>query len=211
MGCPDHTSGEAAKNKPEFVHGVLPWAGRSRTTFRSVRSILARGRKVQMLPLACERHSKTWVQWTGVDTILGSLAEPGRIPKERFELRPETICRELLVEGDRIVGAKVEHLPSLQNQIILADLVVVAANAFYTPQLLWKSGIRPTALGHYLNDQPMAFCQIVLKHQLLDRIRERWPAPDPSIDPVPIPVDDPSFLVPRAPFPLPNSSRCVSL
>jgi pyranose oxidase len=167
---------------------------------------LPEGRKVQMLPLACERHSKTWVQWTGVDTILGPLGEPGRIPKNRFELRPETICRELLVDGDRIVGANIEHLPSLQNQTILADHVVVAANAFYTPQLLWKSRIRPRALGHYLNDQPMAFCQIVLKHELLDRIKERWPAPNPNIDPVPIPVDDPipnvwiPFSYPEHPF-----------
>jgi pyranose oxidase len=167
---------------------------------------LPEGRKVQMLPLACERQSKTWVQWTGVDTILGPLAETGRIPQERFELRPETICRELLVDGDRIVGAKLEHLPSLQNQRVLADVVIVAANAFYTPQLLWKSGIRPRALGHYLNDQPMAFCQIVLKHELLDKIRELWDAPDPRIDPVPIPIDDPipnvwiPFSYPEHPF-----------
>ena len=36
---------------------------------------LPSARRVQMLPLACERRSKTWVQWTGVDTILGPLAE----------------------------------------------------------------------------------------------------------------------------------------
>jgi pyranose oxidase len=167
---------------------------------------LPTGRKVQMLPLACHRHSDTWVEWTGVDTILGPLAEPGRIPLERFELRSETICRELLVNGDRIIGARIEHLPSLQDQTIMADLVVVAANAFYTPQLLWKSKIRPRALGHYLNDQPMAFCQIVLKHDLLEKIRKLWPAPNPDIDPVPIPVDDPipnvwiPFSSPEHPF-----------
>jgi pyranose oxidase len=128
------------------------------------------------------------------------------MPKERFELRPETICRELLVEGDRIIGAKVEHLPSLQNQTIYADIVIVAANALYTPQLLWKSNIRPHALGHYLNDQPMAFCQIVMSHHLLDKIKERWPAPDCNVDPVPIPVDDPipnvwiPFSYPEHPF-----------
>jgi pyranose oxidase len=154
-------------------------------------SKLPSGRKVQMLPLACERRSNTWVEWTGVDTILGPLAEPGKLPRARFELQPETICRELLVDGDRVIGAKLEHLPSLQNQEVHADIVIVAANAFYTPQLLWKSKIRPRALGHYLNDQPMAFCQIVLKHELLDKIKELWNPPPPSVDPVPIPKDDP--------------------
>ena len=127
---------------------------------------LQNGRRVQMLPLACERRSKTWVHWTGVDTILGPLAEPGKITLSRFELRPETICRELLVENGRVFGAKLEHLPSGQSQTMFADIVIVAANAFYTPQLLWKSNIRPKALGHYLNDHPMLFCQIVLKNEL---------------------------------------------
>jgi pyranose oxidase len=152
---------------------------------------LPRGRQVQMLPLACERRSKTWVHWTGVDTILGPLGEPGKIPTSRFELRPETICRQLLVDKDRVLGASLEHLPSGQTETIFADIVIVAANAFYTPQLLWKSNIRPRALGHYLNDQPMAFCQIVLKKDLLNKIGKLWDAPGPSIDPVPIPKTDP--------------------
>jgi pyranose oxidase len=167
---------------------------------------LPNGSRVQMLPLACERRSKSWVQWTGADTILGPLAEPGKIPLSRFELRPETICRELLVENDRVVGAKLEHLPSGQSQTMFADIVIVAANAFYTPQLLWKSNIRPKALGHYLNDQPMLFCQIVLKKELLTKIGNLWDAPPPSIDPVPIPKNDPipnvwiPFSYPEHPF-----------
>jgi pyranose oxidase len=163
-------------------------------------------RRVGMLPLACERRSKTWVQWTGVDTILGPLAEPGNIPPSRFELRSETICRELLVENGRVVGAKLEHLPTGQSQTMLADIVIVAANSLYTPQLLWKSNIRPKALGHYLNDHPMLFCQIVLKRELLAKIGNLWDAPDPRVDPVPIPKNDPipnvwiPFSYPEHPF-----------
>lgn len=167
---------------------------------------LPSARRVQMLPLACERRSKTWVQWTGVDTILGPLAEPGNIPASRFELRPETICRELLVENGRVVGAKLEHLPSGRSETMLADIVIVAANSLYTPQLLWKSNIRPKALGHYLNDHPMLFCQVVLKRELLAKIGNLWDAPPPSIDPVPIPKNDPipnvwiPFSYPEHPF-----------
>ncbi len=152
---------------------------------------LPKGRKVQMLPLACHRTNSTWVEWTGADTILGPLAEPGLIPKERFELLPEHICRKLIVEGDRVIGADIEHLPTRRKYRVIADIVVVAANTLYTPQLLWASGIRPEALGHYLNDQPMLFCQVVLKHELLKDIAKRWNPPPLTVDPVPIPINDP--------------------
>jgi pyranose oxidase len=99
-----------------------------------------------------------------------------------------------------------EHLPSGQGETIFADIVIVAANSFYTPQLLWKSNIRPRALGRYLNDHPMLFCQVVLKKDLLTKIGNLWDAPDPSIDPVPVPKSDPipnvwiPFSYPEHPF-----------
>ena len=49
---------------------------------------LPSARRVQMLPLACERRSKTWVQWTGVDTILGSLAEPCKNASKPVRVAP---------------------------------------------------------------------------------------------------------------------------
>ena len=81
----------------------------SKTLSDLLDSALPDRRKVQMLPLACKRQSKTWVEWTGVDTILGPLADPSKIPRDRFELRSETICRELLFDGDRVTGAKIPH------------------------------------------------------------------------------------------------------
>ena len=45
-----------------------------------------------------------------------------------------------------------------------ARFVVVAADALRTPQLLWASGIRPDALGRYLNDQ----AQIVFAVRIRD-------------------------------------------
>lgn len=164
------------------------------------------GRQVQMLPLACERWNERWVQWTGADTILGALAEPGAFPAERFQLRAETICRRLVVEGGRVTAAELEHLPTGKRTTLTARTFVVAANAIYTPQLLWVSGIRQPALGRYFNDQPMLFCQVVLSHALLARIAERWNPPPPDVDPVPIPRDDPipnvwiPFSDPEHPF-----------
>ncbi len=150
------------------------------------------GRKVQMLPLACERWNDTWVQWTGVDTILGPLAQPGAIPRARFELRAETICRRLVVAGGRVVEAELEHLPTHKRTTVAATTFVVAAGAFYTPQLLWASKIRPPALGRWFNDQQMAFCQVALSQELLARIAKKWNPPPPAVDPVPIPREDPN-------------------
>ena len=45
-----------------------------------------------------------------------------------------------------------------------ARYVVVGADALRTPQLLWASGIRPDALGRYLNDQ----AQVVFASRLRD-------------------------------------------
>ena len=48
-----------------------------------------------------------------------------------------------------------------------ARAVFVAADALRTPQLLWASGIRPRALGHYLNDQPQVLGAAQLSPALL--------------------------------------------
>ena len=47
---------------------------------------------------------------------------------------------------------------------VAARYVVVGADALRTPQLLWASGIRPAALGRYLNDQ----AQVVFASRLRD-------------------------------------------
>jgi choline dehydrogenase-like flavoprotein len=47
----------------------------------------------------------------------------------------------------------VRDLRSGETHEVAARFVVVAADALRTPQLLWASGIRPAALGRYLNDQ----------------------------------------------------------
>ena len=50
-----------------------------------------------------------------------------------------------------------------------ADLVVVAADAFRSPQLLWASGIRPAALGHYLTEHPVVISTVALDAERMGR------------------------------------------
>ena len=47
--------------------------------------------------------------WTGTDVVLGPLAEPD---VDVFELRSNTVCRQLLVEEGRVVAAEVHHRPT---------------------------------------------------------------------------------------------------
>lgn len=146
-------------------------------------------RGVQMLPLACQGQAPAFVTWTGVDTILEDLADPLKRPAN-FVLWQEHLCRELYTVGSdgrkRIEGALIENLVTREQIRVEADIVIVAANTLNTPQLLWKSNIRPEALGRYLNDQPMVFCQIVLSQALIRTI-----GTPTRENPVPIPEDDP--------------------
>ncbi len=122
-------------------------------------SELPAGEGVKPLPVAGRPSGDGRVEWTGADTVLGSLVKGA---SSFFELRPETLCRELLHDGNCVRGAILEHLPSGRREQVDARTVVVAGNAMRTPQLLWASGIRPRALGHYLTEHPLTFAVVGL-------------------------------------------------
>lgn len=155
---------------------------------------------VQHLPLAGERRTDNpqLVRWTGADTVLGPLADGER---GDFVLREQHLCRRLVPasDGSRIEYAEIEDHARWRTLRVEADTYVVACGAVLTPQLLYASGIRPDALGRYLTEQPVAFCQIVLRQDLVDHLasdarfarRVRAHQAASPADPVPIPLDDP--------------------
>ncbi len=124
--------------------------------------VLPDERKVRPMPLACEVTPDGERSWTGADTILGAVLE-----SSNFALRAETICRRLLIGGDQITGALLEHLPTGEQTEVAAKVVIVAADALRAPQPLWASGIRPRALGHYLNDHLWSFAAVALDERLI--------------------------------------------
>jgi pyranose oxidase len=89
----------------------------------------------------------------------------------RFELFDESLVTRVLVEDGAAAGVEVQDRRTGESSHVAARYVVVGADALRTPQLLWASGIRPAALGRYLNDQ----AQVVFASRLRDVTREDAP------------------------------------
>lgn len=159
--------------------------------------------QVQDLPLAVSRipNNRRMVTWTGVNTILGDLADVGN-NTEKFRILSQHLCTRLVhdADGTRIAYAEAHDLINRRTVRIYAEHYVVACGAVLTPQLLWASQIRPDALGRYLTEHPTVFCQVVLLRDLVDQIArdERFAeALTPHLqlypdDTVPIPTSDPA-------------------
>lgn len=116
--------------------------------------------KVQRMPLAAHRREDGRLVWSGSDVVLGDVTRrnPG------FTLFDESLVTAVLVRDGHAAGVRVRDLRSDETHEVAARFVVVAADALRTPQLLWASGIRPAALGRYLNDQ----AQVVFAARLRD-------------------------------------------
>ena len=120
------------------------------------------GIPVGLLPVSGDPRPDGTMRWGGTDLLLEPvLGDP------RFRLRAETLCVRLVRDGDRVVGAVLEDLTTGQQEEVRADVVVVAADAIRTPQLLWASGIRPAALGRYLTEHPLVFGVVAVRDGVL--------------------------------------------
>ncbi|MGC5171895.1 GMC oxidoreductase [Microbacterium sp. DT81.1] len=114
------------------------------------------------LPVAGDPQPDGTMRWAGADVVLGPLIDPSSPLSERFELRDLTLVRRIEIEDGRATGVTVEDLRTRETRFIPADLVVVAADAFRSPQLLWASGVRPSALGRYLTEHPVVISTVAL-------------------------------------------------
>lgn len=100
--------------------------------------------------------------WAGADMVLGPLIEAGTAQAARFELRDLSLVRRVEHDGRSATGVTVEDLRTGETSFLPADAVVVAADAFRSPQLLWASGIRPAALGRYLTEHHVVITTVAL-------------------------------------------------
>jgi hypothetical protein len=129
-------------------------------------------RPVQVMPHACERLPDGRLSWTGSDTVLGPLADNADDASSTFELRSETLCRKVQIVDGVAVGAEIEDLTTGTRSTVSAQAVVVACDSLRTPQLLWSSGVRPPALGRYLNEHAMVGATAVLDDATMGRATE---------------------------------------
>jgi choline dehydrogenase-like flavoprotein len=120
------------------------------------------GIDVRPLPVAGDPRPDGSLRWSGTDVVLDPVLDD-----PRFTLRPQTLCLRLIRAGHRVVGAVLRDLRTGAEEEVVADVVVVAADAMRTPQLLWASGIRPEALGRYLTEHPMVFGVVALRDAVL--------------------------------------------
>jgi hypothetical protein len=144
------------------------------------------GITVRPLPVAADPRADGSLRWSGTDVVLGPLTEGAH--SDRFTLAAETLCLRVLREGDRAVGAVLRDRRTGTEEEVRADVVVLAADALRTPQLLWASGIRPEALGRYLTEHPLLFGVVAVRPDVL-------PPRDAAVGPV-----DPIRAIVAIPF-----------
>ncbi len=112
-------------------------------------------RAVGSMPVAVATAADGSLHWTGPAVIAGDLWS-----RPNVTLLPSTLARRILHADGTATG--VEIVAGGERSVIGARAVVVAGDALRTPQLLWASGIRPAALGRYLNDQPQVMAAALL-------------------------------------------------
>ncbi|MFH8251199.1 GMC oxidoreductase [Microbacterium sp. B2969] len=126
---------------------------------------LPAGYGVGTLPVAGDPQPDGSMVWAGANTVLGPLIEAGTPESARFELRDLTLVRRVETEDGHATGVTIEDLRTKELSFFPADAVVVAADAFRSPQLLWASGIRPRALGRYLTEHHVVITTVALDEQ----------------------------------------------
>jgi pyranose oxidase len=124
-------------------------------------------RRVQPMPLAIKTDTSHHY-WAGTDVILGDLIDDAR---GSFELRAETLAERILHDNGSANGVQLRDLKTGESYAVTARFVVVACDALRSPQLLFASGIRPDALGKYLNDQPQVVALVRLRDDVVESAR----------------------------------------
>jgi choline dehydrogenase-like flavoprotein len=111
-------------------------------------AVSADGRHPQVMPMGVFASPDAERRRTDPSTIvpgLGTADSP-------VELLPDTLARRILHGDGRAHGLELEDVHTGERTVLEAERVVVAGDALRSPQLLFASGIRPPALGRYLNE-----------------------------------------------------------
>jgi choline dehydrogenase-like flavoprotein len=111
------------------------------------------------MPMAVQPRSEGPLPRTGPGRIFPAVSAGG---DPAFELRPGTLALSVERDGARATGARVREIATGREYTITAGTTVVCADAVRTPQLLFASGIRPEALGRYLNEHAFVTGRVLM-------------------------------------------------
>lgn len=120
-----------------------------------------RDRPVSGLPVA-GKVVGGHVRYSGADTLLAHGAGTGNVT-----IVTGHAARNIERRAGSVSAVEVAPLAGGAARRIAAPIVVVAAGAMGSPQLLFESGTRPPALGRYLTDHPMVSTRIRLRADLM--------------------------------------------
>ena len=79
-----------------------------------------------------------------------------------FTLLTGTLATSIITEGARAIGARLRTVADGAEFEIHAETVLICADTLRTPQLLFASGIRPEALGRYLNEHAFITARVLM-------------------------------------------------
>ena len=128
---------------------------------------------------------------------MGPLLDEPETYRDHFTILPEHRAQEMVMNGGKVDHVVVQNLTEWKTLNVYADTVIVASGPCLTPQLLYKSGIRPWALGRFLNENSNAGCKVIYNRDVIEELRDLDDNPAKD-DPIPIPTDwhEPMIWIP---------------
>jgi choline dehydrogenase-like flavoprotein len=116
-------------------------------------------RQAQPMPMAVEEVDG-WFVRTGPARIFPHLATGG--DGDGVRVLAGSLVSALLHDGEHVSGARVRDVATGEETVVAASQVVVCADAVRSPQLLFASGIRPPALGRFLDEHAFVSNRVLL-------------------------------------------------
>jgi choline dehydrogenase-like flavoprotein len=134
-------------------------------------------RPVRNMPMALQPGAVGLLERTGPNVLF----EPIRTGDDpHFTRRSATQARRLELDGSRVIGAWTRELGAQEETLVRARITIVCADTMRTPQLLFASGIRPPALGRYLNEHATLSGQTLVDLDALGIAPESIPRQQPG-------------------------------
>jgi pyranose oxidase len=129
-------------------------------------AVSAVGRGIQNMPMAVNDDGAGLNERTSPSVIFPPIGTPDL--DAAFTLVSDSIVTSVVHEDGRASGVVSRGIYTGADTELRAAHVIVCADAIRTPQLLFASGIRPEALGRYLNEHVFLTGQVTADPELLD-------------------------------------------